>query len=88
MLKRVVAVAVVILALMVAVRSGRVLSTAGLKGSCSIVQTLADGSQWVACQKGKLSGRPDMTRHNCTSSGVTGTYEYWKCPADLVHVNR
>ncbi len=87
MLKRVVAVAVVILALMVAIRSGHVLRLAGLTGSCSVVQTLPDGSQWVACQAGRVSGRPDMTKHNCTSSGITGTFEYWKCPADLVRVN-
>jgi hypothetical protein len=81
MLKRVVAVAVVIVALMVAVRSGHVLHIAGLTGSCSVVQTLPDGSQWEACQAGKIGGRPDLTRDNCTSSGVKGTDEYWKCPA-------
>ncbi|HXY81373.1 MAG TPA: hypothetical protein VEH55_08385 [Gaiellaceae bacterium] len=87
MLKGVVAVAVVIVAVMVGIRNGYILHTAGLGGSCTLVQRLADGSQWVACQKGEIGGWPDLTRHNCTSSGVTGTSEYWKCPADLVDVN-
>jgi len=86
LLKGVVAVAVVIVAVMVAIRNGYILhSTVG--GSCSVVQKLADGSQWVACRPGKIGGRPDLSKHNCTSSGVTGAYEYWKCPADLVNVN-
>ena len=84
MLKGVVAVAVLIVAVMVGIHNGYILRSTGLKGSCSVVQTLADGSQWVACQAGKIGGRPDLSKHNCTSSGVTGAYEYWKCPADLV----
>ena len=87
MLKGVVAVAVVIVAVMVGIRNGYILHTTGLGGSCSVVQRLPDGSQWVACQKGKIGGQPDLTRHNCTSAGITGTSEYWKCPADLVDVN-
>lgn len=81
MLKRVVAVAVVILALMVAVRNGRVLHIAGLTGSCSVIQTFSDGSQVEACHPGKVGGRPDLTRQNCTSAGLTSSDEYWKCPA-------
>ena len=81
MLKRVVAVAVVILALMVALKSGRVLHFAGLAGQCSVVQTLSDGSQWVACHPGKIGGRPDISRDNCTSAGIKGNDEYWTCPA-------
>jgi hypothetical protein len=83
MLKRVVAVAVVIVALMVGVKYGHVLRLAGLTGSCSVVQTLADGSQWEACQAGRVGGRPDLSRDNCTSSGINGTSEYWKCPAAI-----
>jgi hypothetical protein len=86
MLKGVVAVAVVIVALMVGIRSGYILDATGLKGSCSVVETLPDGSQWVACQAGRIGGRPDLSKNNCTSSGVTGNAEYWKCPADLVDV--
>jgi hypothetical protein len=84
MFKGVVAVAVVIVAVMVGIRNGYILHAAGLEGSCVLVQKLGDGSQWVECRKGKVGGRPDLTRRNCASSGVTGTSEYWKCPADLV----
>jgi hypothetical protein len=83
MLKRVVAVAVLIVALMVGVKDGRVLHMAGLTGTCNTVETLSDGTQWEACAAGKMDGRPDLTSHNCVSAGVTGTYEYWKCPAAL-----
>jgi hypothetical protein len=87
MLKGVVAVAVVIVAVMVGIRNGFILHSTGLGGSCSVVQRLTDGSKWVACQKGRIGGWPDLSRRNCKSSGITGTSEYWKCPADLVDVN-
>jgi hypothetical protein len=87
MFKGVVAVAVLIVAVMVGIHNGYILRTAGLSGSCTLVQRFADGSQAVTCQKGKIGGWPDLTRRNCTSSGITGTSEAWKCPADLVDVN-
>jgi len=87
MLKGVVAVAVVIVAVMVGIRNGYILHRTGLSGSCSLVEKLPDGSQWVACQAGTIGGRPDLSRRNCKSSGVTGRDEYWKCPADLVDFN-
>jgi hypothetical protein len=84
MFKGVVVVAVLIVALMVGIHNGYILRTAGLEGSCTLVQKFADGSQLVTCQKGKVGGRPDLSRRNCTSTGITGTDEAWKCPADLV----
>ena len=83
MLKRVVAVAVCILAVMIAIKDGRVLRTTGLTGSCSAVQTRTDGSELEACRAGKLEGRPDLSGRGCTSLGIRGTLEYWRCPADL-----
>ena len=83
MLKRVVIVATLILALMVAVKDGRVLKRAGLTGSCSVVQVGADGSALQACRPGTLEGRPDLRRQGCRDAGVTGTTEYWRCPASL-----
>ena len=83
MLKRVVAVAVCILAVMIAIKDGRVLRSTGLTGSCAVVQTAPDGTEVEACRPGKLEGRPDLTRHGCTGLGVNGAYEYWRCPADL-----
>ena len=83
MLKRVVALAVCILAVMFAIKDGRVLRSAGLTGSCTAVQVRTDGSELEACRAGKLEGRPDLSARGCTSFGVRGTLEYWRCPADL-----
>jgi hypothetical protein len=81
MVKRVVAVAVLVLGLMVVVKDGRVLRSTGLTSMCTNVQTAADGVQLEACRAGKLQGRPDLTRDGCTDAGASGTYEYWRCPA-------
>jgi len=81
MIKRVVITGVVIFALMVGVKDGRLLQKVGLTGVCSVVQTLSDGTQLEACRSGKLAGRPDLSRQGCRDVGLTGTYEYWRCPA-------
>ena len=83
MIKRVVVVGVLIFAVMVAVKDGRILRIAGLKGSCSVVQTLADGTQVEACRSGKLAGAPDLTRQGCRDAGAQGSAEYWRCPASV-----
>jgi hypothetical protein len=87
MLKQIVAVGVCIFALMVVIKDGRVLRTAGLTGSCSVVQTFSDSSELAACRPGKLEGRPELSHRGCRSVGVTSTvgvtatYSYWRCPA-------
>ena len=83
MLKTVVAVAVCILAVMFAIKDGRVLRSTGLTGSCTTVQARADGSEVEACHAGKLEGRPDLSHRGCISFGLRGKLEYWHCPADL-----
>ena len=45
MIKRIVVAGVLVLALMLAVKDGRVLRETGLTGVCSLAQTLTDGSQ-------------------------------------------
>jgi hypothetical protein len=84
MVLRIVAVAAVIFAVMVAIKDGRVLRDTGLTGSCSVVQTAADGTQLESCRPGKLAGRPDLSRDGCTRAGISGTFEYWRCPASVV----
>jgi hypothetical protein len=84
MIKRIVLTATLVLALMVAIKDGRILSKTGLTGSCAVVQTDADGSQLEACQAGKLEGLPDLKRQGCKDAGVSGTYAYWRCPAAVV----
>jgi hypothetical protein len=83
MLKRVVAAAVLVLALMVAIKDGRVLHKTGLTGSCAVVQVAPDGTSLQACRPGKLEGRPDLTRQGCKDAGLNGTYGYWRCPAEV-----
>ena len=40
-----------------------------------------DGTQLDACRGGKLAGRPDLSSKSCTSTGFSGAFEYWRCPA-------
>ena len=72
--------AVLILALMVAAKDGRLPRKAGLTASCIVAQQESDGGQIVACRAGSLEGRPDLTRRSCLAAGSTGTYAYWRCP--------
>jgi hypothetical protein len=81
MLKTMFAVGVCIFALMVVIKDGRVLRTAGLTGSCSVVQTYSDSSDLAACRPGKLEGRPDLSHRGCRTVGINSTLEYWHCPA-------
>jgi hypothetical protein len=77
-------VTAVIVAVMVAVRDGRIFAEAGLTGIC--VPTAAPGGQgewWHECSEGRISGWPDMSRLNCTSQGYRGGHELWRCPAGL-----
>jgi hypothetical protein len=84
MIKRIVFTGVLVLALMIAIKDGRVLRAAGLTGACSMAQTLNDGTQLEACRAGRLAGRPDLSRQGCTTAGIGTTYEYWRCPAGVV----
>ena len=83
MLFRVFIVAALALALMVAVKDGRLLRTTGLTGTCLVAQTNDDGTQLEACRAGKLQGQPDLSGNGCKDVGAEGPYEYWHCPAEL-----
>jgi len=82
-MKSMVAVALCIFALMVVIKDGRVLHTAGLTGSCSVVQTFSDSSQLTACHAGKLQGRPDLSHRGCQAVGTSAKPGYWSCPASF-----
>ena len=84
MLRRVFVAALLMFAVMVIVKDGRVLRDAGLTGSCKVYANAADGTQWERCEAGKLEGWPDLSGRGCTSSGLQGVAEYWRCPAALV----
>ncbi len=83
MVKRIVAAGIVVLALMIAVKDGRVLRDAGLTGVCSLALTLNDGTHVEACHSGRLAGRPDLSRDGCSTAGLRGAVEYWRCPAGV-----
>ena len=83
MFLRITLVAVVIAGAMFAVKDGRILRDAGLTGSCSVVETAADGEQMEACSSGKLEGAPDLSRNGCTDDGLFRGRVYWRCPAPV-----
>jgi hypothetical protein len=83
MLTRIALAAVVIATGMFAVKNGRVLRAAGLTGSCSVVQTTADGQQMEACSSGKLEGAPNLSGNRCTDAGSVAGRVYWSCPAQV-----
>jgi hypothetical protein len=73
-------VGVVVLAVMVAVKDGRVLRATGLDGSCSVVSTAPNGIRVKACHAGKLHGSPDLSGAGCTETGTSSGRIYWRCP--------
>jgi hypothetical protein len=81
MLKSIVAVGVCIFALMVVIKDGRVLRTAGLTGSCSVVQIFSDSSELAACRPGALQERPNLAQSGCRAVGSRAKLWYWSCPA-------
>jgi hypothetical protein len=81
MLLRVLVVAALAMALLVAVKNGHILKTTGLTGTCLVARTNADGTQLEACRAGKLQGKPDLSADGCKDVGAQGPYEYWHCPA-------
>lgn len=81
MLIRIVAAGACIFVLMLVIKDGRVLRTAGLTGSCTVIQTLSDSSELVVCSSGKLEGKPDLSHRGCKSIGLSGKNEVWRCPA-------
>ena len=84
MVTRVISLAVLVLALMIAIKDGRVLRDTGLMGYCSTVQTNGDGSQVDACRRGKLEGWPDLSSRGCTGQPVRNDVQIWGCPAPIV----
>jgi hypothetical protein len=84
MILRILIVASLAVAVMVAIKDGRLLRHVGLTASCRTVEAGASSSTVVeACSSGKLEGRPDLTRHGCKARGIKGRFEYWDCPAAI-----
>lgn len=84
MLKRVFIAAILVLALMIAIKDGRLLRSTGLIASCGVVSTAADGTQTEACRPGRLEGAHNLSAQGCTFTGNAGPDAYWRCPAPVV----
>jgi hypothetical protein len=84
MVKQIIVVAALAAAAMFAVKDHRILQTAGLTGSCVVIQTAPSGQQMEACSSGKLEGAPDLSNNGCTDAGPFAGREYWRCPAPVV----
>jgi len=80
MFVKILLVGVVVLAVMVAIKDGRVLRATDLTGSCSVVSTAPNGIEVKACHSGKLHGAPNLTGQGCTNTGTVGGKIYWRCP--------
>ena len=84
MIVRIVLAGALIAAAMVAVKDGRLLRQSGLTGSCrSVVTRGGEVVFWEACRKGKLDGRPNLTRQGCKAVTIRNGLEWWHCPAAL-----
>jgi hypothetical protein len=82
-LLRILAVGTMLVALLISIKSQRLLQRAHLVGFCSTVAQAEDGSEWRSCVPGRLSGRPGLELNSCTDFGRHGTAEIWNCPAAL-----
>ena len=80
---RIAAVTVALIALMLAVKDGRVLTRSHVVGSCAKVADVADGTNWHRCVRGRLTGAPGLTSAGCWDWGKYQDAELWHCPAEL-----
>src|SRR5262249_1084732 len=83
-MKAVLVCALLVLALMIVIKDGRVTRKLGLAGSCVSVatpkgQTGARGKG----PSGELPGAPNLSRQSCTSVQAQGKIEYWRCPVAI-----
>jgi hypothetical protein len=81
---RILVLATLAAAVLFTVKDQDVLHRAGLIGYCTTTTAPAGAKGiWRACEKGKLSGRPDLSRQSCHRQGRTGSVEFWSCPTKL-----
>lgn len=74
-------IALCALAVMVALKDGRILRTAGLTATCSKVASVPEADV-EACKPGKLEGKPDLTKRGCRFVSSVKEVEYWRCPSE------
>jgi hypothetical protein len=76
--------AMLVAVVLITVKDRDLLHRTGLLGHCSTT-TAPPGAKgtWRACEKGKLDGRPDLSRKSCRRQGQSGSVEFWRCPAKV-----
>jgi hypothetical protein len=85
MLLKILAVGVVAIGVMVAIRDGRVLKDAGLLSTCNAVTVDGKADPTVlSCTKGRLDGFPDMSNKSCNLIAVHPNRQLWRCEAPVV----
>jgi hypothetical protein len=72
--------ALVVAAVMAAIKDGRILRATGLTGSCSVVRTGPTGWRLDVCKPGRLKGAPSLAGAGCTPAGAYPNAVYWRCP--------
>jgi hypothetical protein len=83
-MKGVLVCGLLIFALLVAIKDGRVLRKAGLTGGCTAVTAPAGQTgSWERCVPGRLEGAPDLSNQGCTVAQTYGKTELWRCPAPI-----
>jgi hypothetical protein len=71
-------------AVLFAVKDQDLMHRAGLIGYCTTTTPPPGGKgAWRVCEKGKLDGRPDLSRQSCVRRGHSGRVEFWSCPAKI-----
>jgi hypothetical protein len=84
MLLKILFVALVMAAALVAVKQEQLLEKSGLVGYCQVVRApRGDDGQWHGCHEGLMSGYPSLVKDSCTYEGRQGKIEYWRCPVGL-----
>ena len=71
-------------AVLFTVKDQDLMHRAGLIGYCTTTTPPPGGKgAWRVCEKGKLDGRPDLSRQSCVRRGHSGRVEFWSCPAKI-----
>jgi hypothetical protein len=71
-------------AVLFTVKDQDLMHRAGLIGYCTTTTPPPGGKGgWRVCEKGKLDGRPDLSRQSCVRRGHSGKVEFWSCPAKI-----
>ena len=71
-------------AVLFTVKDQDLMHRAGLIGYCTNTTAPPGGKgAWRVCEKGKLDGRPDLSRQSCVRRSHSGRVEFWSCPAKI-----